>query len=63
MLPAPVRRCPTAILEYATAANAVYGDCRAYGGMAAAAAGHATGVQTYRDVWPLNDSSLEITRY
>ena len=45
---------PAAVLEYATALNAVYDDCRAaYGDMAAAAAGHAADVQTLRDAWPV----------
>ena len=45
---------PAAVLEYATAVNAVYDDCRAaYGDMAAAAAGHAADVQTLRGAWPV----------
>ncbi|SOE35312.1 hypothetical protein [Delftia acidovorans] len=42
-----------AVLEYATAVNAVYDDCRAaYGDMAGKAAGHATDVQTLGAAWP-----------
>lgn len=42
-----------AVLEYATAVNAVYDDCRAaYGDMAAKAAGHAADVETLRSAWP-----------
>jgi hypothetical protein len=45
---------PAAVLEYATAVNAVYDDCRAaYGDMAATAAGHAADIQTLFDAWPL----------
>ena len=45
---------PAAVLEYATAVNAVYDDCRAaYGDMAAAAAGHAADVQTLGAAWPV----------
>lgn len=45
---------PAAVLEYATAVNAVYDDCRAaYGEMAAAAAGHAADVQTLGAAWPV----------
>ena len=44
---------PAAVLEYATAVNAVYDDCRAaYGDMAAKAAGHAADVETLRSAWP-----------
>jgi septal ring factor EnvC (AmiA/AmiB activator) len=48
---------PAAVLEYATAVNAVYDDCRAaYGDMAAAAAGHAADVRTLVVAWPkIND--------
>ncbi|OWG18352.1 hypothetical protein KDK82_1831 [Delftia sp. K82] len=43
-----------AVLEYATAVNAVYDDCRAaYGDMAAKAAGHAADVQTLGAAWPV----------
>ncbi|KZK31991.1 hypothetical protein A4F85_04550 [Delftia sp. GW456-R20] len=49
---------PAAVLEYATAVNAVYDDCRAaYGDLAAKAAGHAADVQTYRDAWPVTSST------
>ncbi len=45
---------PAAVLEYATAVNAVYDDCRAaYGDMAAKAAGHAADVQTIGAAWPV----------
>ncbi|MEJ8294148.1 hypothetical protein WKI45_15060 [Delftia tsuruhatensis] len=45
---------PAAVLEYATALNAVYDDCRAaYGDMAAKAAGHAADVQTLGAAWPV----------
>jgi len=45
---------PAAVLEYATAVNAVYDDCRAaYGGMAEAAAGHAADVRTFTSAWPV----------
>ena len=45
---------PAAVLEYATAVNAIYDDCRAaYEGMAAKAAGHAADVRTLRDAWPV----------
>lgn len=51
---------PAAILEYATALNAVYDDCRAaYGDMAAKAAGHATDVQTLGGAWPVIPSRLD----
>ena len=44
---------PAAVLEYATALNAVYDDCRAaYGDMAAAAAGHAADVRLLQESWP-----------
>lgn len=44
----------SSILEYATAVNAVYDDCRtAYGDMAAKAAGHAADVQTLGAAWPV----------
>jgi hypothetical protein len=44
----------SSILEYATAVNAVYDDCRAaYGDMAAKAAGHAADVQIFHDAWPV----------
>lgn len=46
---------PAAVLEYATAVNAIYDDCRAaYEGMAAKAAGHAADVRTLRDAWPVS---------
>ena len=45
---------PAAVLEYATAVNAVYDDCRAaYGDMAAKAAGHAADVQALGAAWPV----------
>ncbi len=45
---------PAAVLEYATAVNSVYDDCRAaYGDMAAKAAGHAADVQTLGAAWPV----------
>lgn len=45
---------PAAVLEYATAVNAVYDDCRAaYGDMAAKATGHAADVQTLGAAWPV----------
>jgi len=45
---------PAAVIEYATAVNAVYDDCRAaYEDMAAKAAGHATDVQTLGAAWPV----------
>ncbi len=45
---------PAAVLDYATALNAVYDDCRAaYGGMAEAAAGHAADVRTLTGAWPV----------
>lgn len=48
------RSSPSAVLEYATALNVVYDDCRAaYAGMAAKAAGHAADVTTLRDAWPV----------
>jgi len=48
---------PAAVLEYATAVNAVYDDCRAaYGDMAAKAAGHAADVQTLGAAWPVVES-------
>ncbi|KFJ11677.1 hypothetical protein DR66_2775 [Delftia acidovorans] len=44
---------PAAVLEYATAVNAVYDDCRAaYGDMAATAAGHADDVRLIHGAWP-----------
>ncbi|MGE8452320.1 MAG: hypothetical protein ACN6OP_17205 [Pseudomonadales bacterium] len=51
---------PTAaVLEYATAVNAVYDDCRAaYGDMAAKASGHAADVQTLGAAWPVIPSRL-----
>ncbi len=43
---------PAFVLEYATAVNAVYEDCRAaYGDMAAKAAGHAADVQSFGAAW------------
>ena len=49
---------PAAVLEYATAVNAVYDDCRAaYGEMAAAAAGHASDIRTLRGAWPVISAS------
>ncbi|WP_343739620.1 hypothetical protein [Delftia tsuruhatensis] len=43
-----------AVLEYATAVNAVYDDCRAaYEDMAAKASGHAADVQTLGAAWPV----------
>lgn len=45
---------PAAVLEYATAVNAVYDDCRAaYGDMAAKAEGHAADVHTFGAAWPM----------
>ncbi len=45
---------PAAVLEYATALNAVYDDCRAaYGHMAEKAAGHAADVRTLTAAWPV----------
>ena len=45
---------PAAVLEYATAINAVYDDCRAaYGHMAEKAAGHAADVRTLTAAWPV----------
>lgn len=50
---------PAAVLEYATAVNAVYDDCRAaYGDMAAKAAGHASDVQALSAAWPVIHSQL-----
>ena len=44
---------PAAVLEYATAVNAVYDDCRAaYERMAAVASGHAADVRAISDAWP-----------
>ena len=52
---------PAAVLEYATAVNAVYDDCRAaYGDMAAAAAGHAADVQTLGAAWPVMKSTVPV---
>ena len=46
---------PAAVLEYATAVNAVYDDCRAaYGDMAAAAEGHAADVRALSSAWPVS---------
>ncbi len=45
---------PAAVLEYATAVNAVYDDCRAaYGDMAAKASEHAADVETFQRAWPI----------
>lgn len=45
---------PAAVLEYATALDAVFDDCRAaYAGMVAQADGHASDVRTFRDAWPV----------
>jgi hypothetical protein len=44
---------PAAVLEYASAVNAVYDDCRAaYAEMAKSAAGHATDVHLMLSAWP-----------
>lgn len=44
---------PAAVLEYATAVNAVYDDCRAaYGDMAAKAEGHAADARVMQEAWP-----------
>ena len=44
---------PAAVLEYATAVNAVYDDCRAaYADMAAKADGHAADAALMSDSWP-----------
>lgn len=44
---------PAAVLEYATAVNAVYDDCRAaYAEMARAASGHAADAQLIYKAWP-----------
>lgn len=54
---------PAAVLEYATAVNAVYDDCRAaYGDMAAKAAGHASDVQALSAAWPVIHSQLQRNR-
>ncbi|MXN30013.1 hypothetical protein [Delftia sp. CH05] len=58
---------PAAVLEYATAVNAVYDDCRAaYGDMAAKATGHAADVKTLGSAWPLvtnlNAAALRVAR-
>lgn len=48
---------PAAVLEYATAVNAVFDDCRAaYEDMAAKATGHAADIQTIYLAGPLNPS-------
>ncbi|OBY84867.1 hypothetical protein [Delftia sp. JD2] len=47
---------PAAVLEYATAVNAVYDDCRAaYEDMAAKAAGHGADIQALVAAWPLRN--------
>ena len=46
-----------AVDQYATAATAVFEHCaRRYSELAAAAAGHASDVQTLMDAWPTNDN-------
>ncbi|MFG0785775.1 hypothetical protein [Delftia tsuruhatensis] len=45
---------PAAVLEYATAVNAVYDDCRsAYGELAETASGHAADVEALQSAWPI----------
>ena len=45
---------PAAVLEYASALNAVFDDCRAaYGDMAEKATGHASDAQTLIEAWPV----------
>lgn len=45
---------PASVLEYATAVNAVYDDCRAaYGGMVEKADGHAADVRALGGAWPV----------
>ncbi|WP_315128092.1 hypothetical protein [Comamonas antarctica] len=45
---------PTAVFEYALAANAVFDDCRAaYEEMVERADGHASDVRTLREAWPV----------
>lgn len=49
-----------AILEYAAALNLVFADCReAYAGMASAADGHRSDVQTLIEAWPVNPPITE----
>lgn len=46
-----------AVDQYAAAATVVFDHCaRRYSGMAEAAAGHASDVQTLMDAWPTNDN-------
>lgn len=48
---------PAAVLEYATALNDVFADCReAYAGMVAVADGHASDVRTLTEAWPVTDA-------
>ncbi|MDR6729345.1 MULTISPECIES: hypothetical protein [Delftia] len=47
---------PAAVLEYATAVNAVYDDCRAaYEDMAAKATGHGADIQALVAAWPVRN--------